>query len=178
MWNPSFLKTKQELPESFKKDEDEGAVAAAPAVALRGVEAERDFERLALRELQYDREIEEYNRHFEPVPKRSRRGMFSNECPAMPCVLNPPPEIHRQKIAPDLGIPACVARPVPKKEMLANERAIAAMHKEWNRLRDKGAWDESVVRPWKEVAREAQKHDKYASLRLPRDIPTFTASPL
>jgi hypothetical protein len=50
-----------------------------------------------------------------------------------------------------------VARPVTKKEIAGNEKARKALDVEWNRLRSIKCWDESIVRPWAEVAEEARR---------------------
>eukprot|EP00972_Heterocapsa_arctica_P090578 13365294-Heterocapsa_arctica.AAC.1 len=64
---------------------------------------------------------------------------------------------HRDKLSPKVfPITACVARPVPKCEIAKSPGARAALGCEWKRLRDKSVWDESTVREWYEVARDAQ----------------------
>eukprot|EP00972_Heterocapsa_arctica_P063311 9340948-Heterocapsa_arctica.AAC.1 len=50
-----------------------------------------------------------------------------------------------------------VARPVPKSEIAKSPGAKASLDNEWKRLRDKSVWDESTVREWSEVARDAQR---------------------
>ena len=50
---------------------------------------------------------------------------------------------------------ACVARPVSKKEIASTPECQIAQHKEWTRLKQKGVFDLSSVRNWKDVAREA-----------------------
>ena len=47
-----------------------------------------------------------------------------------------------------------VARSVGRKEMLSHPRAIAAMNKEWDRLRGKGVWDEKAVESWSKVKKQ------------------------
>ena len=54
---------------------------------------------------------------------------------------------------------AAVARPVSKAEIRSNPKAEAALQKEWANLRKAGCWDESVVREWQDVAREARTKD-------------------
>ena len=54
------------------------------------------------------------------------------------------------------NIPACVARPVGKKELERTLAALEARDKEWRRLRSKQVWDESVGREWDDVAKEAR----------------------
>ena len=76
--------------------------------------------------------------------------------PAMPCYATS--RKHRQKVATTTFLlPACIARPVGRKELFSSDAAVGALHKEWGRLRDKGTWDESVVKEWSQVAREARE---------------------
>jgi hypothetical protein len=53
-----------------------------------------------------------------------------------------------------------VARPVGSIERKGNAKAIAALEKEWTRLRKIGCWDEKGVRPWAEVSAEARAADR------------------
>ena len=46
-------------------------------------------------------------------------------------------------------VPACVARPVSKKELEGTPKALKAREKEWNNLRDKGTWNLKTVREWR-----------------------------
>ena len=64
--------------------------------------------------------------------------------PRMP--VRPYTPVHREKI-PDCApsYPACVARPVGKKEIRDTPAAQAALLKEWDKLRKAGCWDESRV---------------------------------
>ena len=91
--------------------------------------------------------------------------------PAGPAIgLNgdPTPPMPRSNKAsghqPNLqGIPtfyACVARPVTKKEQAGNDKARAALLKEWTKLRKLGCWDELGVREWRKVAAEARANGK------------------
>eukprot|EP00974_Lingulodinium_polyedra_P075699 7333885-Lingulodinium_polyedra.AAC.1 len=58
--------------------------------------------------------------------------------PAMPTVE----ASDRHRLRDDIPVfPACVARPVPKGEMLHNPKAVEAMKSEWKRLWDKNVWD-------------------------------------
>eukprot|EP00972_Heterocapsa_arctica_P042232 6226116-Heterocapsa_arctica.AAC.1 len=64
---------------------------------------------------------------------------------------------HRDKLSPNIfPINACVARPVPKSEIAKSPGARASLDVEWKRLRDKSVWDESTVKEWSDVARDAQ----------------------
>ena len=49
-----------------------------------------------------------------------------------------------------------VARPVSRKEIATSDEAEKAEQREWNRLRDRKVWDESVIRDWFDVQREYQ----------------------
>eukprot|EP00975_Prorocentrum_lima_P010614 2253995-Prorocentrum_lima.AAC.1 len=51
---------------------------------------------------------------------------------------------------------AAVARTCSLKEADKNPKANAALDKEWERLKSINTWDESTVREWKDVAREAR----------------------
>ena len=70
---------------------------------------------------------------------------------------------YRDKIPADapLVLGAMVARPVGRKERDSTPEALAAVAKEWRRLRTTkhkygvGVWDESRVRERRDVAREA-----------------------
>eukprot|EP00972_Heterocapsa_arctica_P003521 523911-Heterocapsa_arctica.AAC.1 len=65
---------------------------------------------------------------------------------------------RREQLSPNiLAINACVARLVPKSEIAKSPGARVSLGCEWKRLRDKSVWDESTVREWSEVAREAQE---------------------
>ena len=58
--------------------------------------------------------------------------------PAMPVTRGDPPE-HRPIIPEhEMHFNACVARPVNKKEVASNPKALEAVLKEWRKLRD--AW--------------------------------------
>ena len=65
--------------------------------------------------------------------------------------------MHRPKTSNRLPFPACVARPVGKKELMREKKAIEAMKAEWKRLWDKKVWDASTVAEWSDVAREARR---------------------
>jgi len=64
---------------------------------------------------------------------------------------------HRPHLCPQHVHAACVARPVTRKEARENAKALAAMDKEWNKLRNIGCWDESRVQEWKHVASNARR---------------------
>ena len=55
---------------------------------------------------------------------------------------------------------AMVARPVGRKELLANPKAQASLDVEWDKLMKKRAWDMLSVREWEGVSREAKKKNK------------------
>ena len=52
---------------------------------------------------------------------------------------------------------ACVARPVNKKEAKSDAKAMAALDKEWTKLRNINCWGESKVGEWFQVASKARK---------------------
>ena len=56
---------------------------------------------------------------------------------------------------------AFVARDVPKSEMNASTKALAAKDKEWSKLWVQEVWDEKVVKGWDTVIWEAQEANKY-----------------
>ena len=69
---------------------------------------------------------------------------------------------HREKIPKDEDpkdaewFAACVAKSVSKRDALANPAAKASLDKEWTKLRNQGCWDETKVREWSDVAKEAK----------------------
>ena len=69
-------------------------------------------------------------------------------------------ETLKDRIAEIIG----VARPVQKKEMRAQPKAMAAKDKEWGKLWGQAVWDSSVVRGWNEVARSARINDEEVHL--------------
>ena len=81
--------------------------------------------------------------------------------PVMPCAAGIEDSPHRPKIVAFnshswITVNACVARPVGKKELSLSPGAQASMKAEWDRLRTKVVWDETNVREWSDVAKEAQ----------------------
>ena len=72
-------------------------------------------------------------------------------------------------IAPKLGVRslpvnACVARSVNKAELAAKPKAQEAMQVEWDGLRARKVWNESVVREWDGVDTEARTKGVGANL--------------
>ena len=65
-------------------------------------------------------------------------------------------ECHRPKLQPPIIANALVCRPVPRSEILANDKAKTALQQERERLRAKGAWDEENPREWADMAHEAR----------------------
>ncbi len=55
---------------------------------------------------------------------------------------------------------ACAARPVSRKELLANPKALKARDKEWGGQRKRRVVDLASVREWADVSREARKTNK------------------
>ena len=64
--------------------------------------------------------------------------------PCMPVISGKSKWPHREKLQGDMGLHgfALVARPVRFTEVKTNKKAIEAMQKEWDSLRELGAWDE------------------------------------
>ncbi|CAE7594010.1 unnamed protein product [Symbiodinium natans] len=58
---------------------------------------------------------------------------------------------------------AMVARPVGRKELLADPQAQASLDVEWEKLMKKKAWDMSSVREWEDVSKEAAKRGSEAA---------------
>ena len=84
------------------------------------------------------------------------------EAPHLPVLLGSArntPELHREKTPWPL-FNAAVARAVKPSEVKTNERAQDAMASEWARLRKIGTWDESRVREYRDVMREARDEDR------------------
>ena len=87
--------------------------------------------------------------------------------PAMPVCLDGQ-EQHRDKLNKPVQLSeedihdaiTMVARPVGKKELLANPKAQACLDIEWEKLMKKKAWDMLSVREWDDVSREAKKKNK------------------
>ena len=87
--------------------------------------------------------------------------------PAMPVCLNEQ-EQHREKLGKHFHMSeedihdaiAMVARPVGRKELLANPKAQASLDVEWEKLMKKKAWYMLSVREWEDVSREAKKKNK------------------
>ena len=50
-----------------------------------------------------------------------------------------------------------VARPAGRQEILQNDKARAALRKEWDRRRAIGTWDEANARECQDVVAEAKK---------------------
>ena len=63
---------------------------------------------------------------------------------------------HRPKLQPPIITNALVCCLVPRSEILANDKAKAAIQQEWDRLRAKGAWGDEYPREWADVAHEAR----------------------
>ena len=94
------------------------------------------------------------------------------DVPSMPTC--PATFVHRQK-TPEIDhlhvYNACVARPVGKREIRDTPAAEAALQAEWSKLRQAprgdgtfGAWDESKVREWRDVAAESRRTGKKAHI--------------
>ena len=73
------------------------------------------------------------------------------------CALSINQAEHREKIAPrSLPFAAMVARPVGKAEIARTPKARESLRIEWDRLRTEAVWDDSSVREWSDIAREAR----------------------
>ena len=82
----------------------------------------------------------------DPLPKWLRQWMDRERKSDKP---------HRSRDSVPV-FPACVARPVSKKELNATPKAIEARVKEWNNGANKRTWNLKSVREWRDVAREAR----------------------
>jgi hypothetical protein len=92
----------------------------------------------------------------------------SEPCPAMP--TEPVERRRRPEIVLNMLYPACVARPVARKEASSDKAAMAALDKEWPKLRLQRCWDEENPREWKEVCDEARRRNKTAHVGRVFDI--------
>jgi hypothetical protein len=84
--------------------------------------------------------------------------MDENEIPRMPTVTCD--NTHRRKLGTSWHIPACVARPVSKKEAAGNQACADARTKEWTRLIGDNVWNFDDIREWRNVAADARKKGK------------------
>ena len=87
---------------------------------------------------------------------RMQTGAF--EAPAMPCETTDT-RTHRPKHSIPL-FPACVAAPVPRKDILKYPKAIAAREKEANKLTEKRVWWLETVQEWSDVAATAREKNE------------------
>ena len=98
----------------------------------------------------------------------SRRGLkqaAKKYAPLMPRDYAQETERHRVKNPRStFGIPACVARPVSRKEMMAAPKAVAAMRSEWDRLWKKKVWSHDKPIEWSQVAKDARVQSKKVHL--------------
>ena len=110
---------------------------------------------------------------WEIIPAISQK--FS--VPAMPKAAAPAVEEHRPKLRElvkekikelefkvALELFASVARLVSKDEIASNPKAKAALDKEWENLRTKGAWDEKRVRECRDIVAEARRNGQTVHL--------------
>ena len=71
------------------------------------------------------------------------------------------PILHRdKKIRRMWPINAMTVRPMTKKEMRANDKAMDAYEAEWRGLEENGTWDLSSVQEYKDVAARARRRGK------------------
>ena len=101
-------------------------------------------------------------RDWDAIQYRIKLRKAAEALPAMPVHAHTH-DAHRPHI-PMFEFPfnALVARPVSKAEIRNNPKADAALMKEWDALRKANCWDESKVREWSDVAREARDKDQKA----------------
>ena len=80
-------------------------------------------------------------------------------CPTMP--IGPISKEHRDLIpAHAYPFPACVARPVGRKQIESAPKAQVALDIEWVKLVDGKVWGQSKAREWADVAAEARRQGK------------------
>ena len=114
----------------------------------------------------YEKEVQDGTyEHMAALPALANLGANRELCFGfMPTVQNRKSR-HRNKnpttVSP-MSFYAAVARPVTKKEVKMMPAAEAALLKEWTKLRNATAWDESAVREWRDVAEEARRKGKKA----------------
>jgi hypothetical protein len=118
-----------------------------------------------------DDNYSESDQDITPEVDTSADDTPCQDFPRMPCT--PAQQRHRDKIHARDFVNACVARPVRPAEVKTNLKAQVAMQLEWDRLRavprdggKAGVWDESLVREWRHVRREAQGRDEKANVGL------------
>ena len=82
---------------------------------------------------------------------------IEHKLPRMPC-LSTGDAGHREKVKQNAFhfFNAMVTRPVNRKELLSNPKAMEAFLKEWKGLWDQGVFDFSVVREYDDVSAEAK----------------------
>ena len=114
---------------------------------------------------QREEDIARYQRKLELEEERKRKEAEA-ESPAMPVILNPPKEPHRERMftlywdklgeVADQQL-ALVARLVSQAEVDRTPDAKAAMDKEWKKLADKACWLEKKVKEYRDVAKQHQE---------------------
>ena len=94
---------------------------------------------------------------------------------SMPVLRDAPPQQHRERFVSPHNL-ALIAKQLTRKEVPADPQAQAAEQAEWDKLRaedkGKGSWDESALREYDEVAREARSSGK--TVHLGRFFPIST----
>ena len=106
-----------------------------------------------------------FSRACGECPTPSIPGVFDAEGEATSSSVPKAKSGHRPHVVgARLPWNACVARSVGKREIETNPKAQAALKKEWDRLRAIKCWDESVVREWTDVAREAKQSQSKAHI--------------
>ena len=103
-------------------------------------------------------------------------GCLEGEIPCMPTV--PAERSHRPKLTHTYARNALTVRPFNKKQAQADPAAAASINKEWKRLRDRKAWDETTVREWSDVAADTRRNNEEVHMGMllglvVEKIPTF-----
>ena len=81
----------------------------------------------------------------EHVSVAARQDSGSDIADAIAMPVANCPQARRLKLMIHHVYSACVPRPVTKKEAKSNAKAMAALDKEWAKLRNVNCWDESRV---------------------------------
>ena len=79
------------------------------------------------------------------VPTCIPRGEWEDRpAPAMPVTFGDEPYVHREHVPEiEYPFPRIVVRPVDKREMAGNPKALEAQNKAWAHLRNLKVWDET-----------------------------------
>ena len=95
----------------------------------------------------------------EAIGHRVGNGVMTEaRIPKMPTVRCD--NTHRKKIGPSWLIPACVARPVTKKEAAGNQDCLDASAAEWKKLLKREVFKIENITEWSLLASQARKAGK------------------